>query len=309
MLLNTDDIKIKKESESSSKAVFTFEPLPKGFGHTLGNTLRRVLLTSLKGGAITQMKVAGAVHEFSTIPGVKEDLVEIGMNLKQVKVHVHNDNPVVGRISVTGPGKVTAKDIEVTSDVEVINKDFHIATLADKNAKLDMELVFESGVGYLPIEERETSKIGVILLDALFSPVVAANYTVEPARKGGIIGLDKLVFEVETNGGLNPSDALAQAATILRDFFKRFALAEDPEVEEVAEEKKEVTSVTNVDTSSVAVDELPLPTRTINALRKAGIETFSELSKKTDEDLSDIKNLGEKSIEEIKKLLEKEGYR
>lgn len=308
MLLSTKDIKIKKISSDKTAGVFTFEPLPKGFGHTLGNTLRRVLLTSLKGGAITQMKVEGSVHQFATLEGIKEDLVEVGLNLKQVRAKVHGDNPVVGKINVTGPGKVTAKDIEVSSDVEILNKNLHIATLADKKTTLDLELVFESGVGFSPVEERESSKIGVVLLDALFSPVLTATYEVEETRKGGVIGLDKLNLTIETDGSIEPSDALEHAATILRDFFNRFAMAEDPEEEEV-DETLEVTPTSTVDASSVVVDELPLPTRTINALKKAGIETLSVLAEKGDEELADIKNLGEKSIEEITKLLQKEGFR
>ncbi len=307
MLLDTKDIKINKESQKDSSAVFTFEPLPKGFGHTLGNTLRRILLTSLKGGAITQVKVEGAVHQFSTIEGVKEDLVEITLNLKQIKARVHGDNPVVARLSVSGEGKITAKDIEANADIEIINPDQHIATLSDKKSKLEMELVFESGVGYLPVEERETSKIGVILLDALFSPVVGVNYEVEPARKGGTIGLDKLVLTIETDGSIDPSDALSHAAAILRDFFARFALAEDPEVEEEVEEDSSPRAA--VDANAISVEELPLPTRTINALKKANIDSLSQLAEKTDDDLADIKNLGEKSVEEIKKLLEKEGLK
>lgn len=309
MLISTKDIKIKRTSSEGNTAVFTFEPLPKGFGHTLGNTLRRVLLTSLEGGAITQIKVEGAVHQFSTLEGVKEDLVEIGLNLKQVRAKVHSDNPVVGRLSVTGPGRITAKDIEAPSDVEIVNKSLHIATLADKKTKLDIELVFEAGVGYSPVEKRETSKIGVILLDALFSPVVSAVYEVEPTRKGGVIGLDKLTLTIETDGGIDPSDALTHAATILRDFFKRFALAEDPEEEEPEEGEVLVPLAAAVDADSVVVDELPLPTRTINALKKAEIETLSALAEKSDEELADIKNLGEKSIEEIRKLMVKEGIR
>ena len=308
MLLDTKDIRIKRESSEGNVAVFTFEPLPKGFGHTLGNTLRRILLTSLKGGAITQMKVAGVVHQFSTVEGIKEDLVEIGLNLKQVRVKVHSENPVVGRINATGPGKITAGDIEVSSDVEVINKDLHIATLADKKSKLDIELVFESGVGYLPVEERETSKVGVILLDALFSPIISANYEVEETRKGGVIGLDKLTLTLETDGSIDPSEAVAQAATILKDFFKRFALAEDPE-EEVVVTPAGTVPAARTDTGSIAIEELPLPTRTINALKKARIETLAELAGKSEEELADIKNLGEKSVGEIHKLLQREGLR
>ena len=257
MLLDTNDVKIKKMSEEGNVGVFTFEPLPKGFGHTLGNTLRRVLLSSLKGCAVTQMKIEGSVHQFSAKEGLKEDLVELGLNLKQLKCKIHGDNPIVGKISKVGPGKVTAKDIEVSSEVEILSKNLHIATLADKNAKLDIELVFESGVGYSPVEERETSKIGVILLDALFSPITSATYEVSPTRKGTQIDLDKLTLTIESDGGLSPDDALEQAATILRDFFKRFAMGEDEEVEEESEE--EIVVAASVDAKRISVEELPLP--------------------------------------------------
>ena len=303
-MLVANDVKIKKVSEEGNSAVFSFEPLPKGFGHTLGNTLRRVLLTSMPGGAITQIKVEGSMHQFSTISGMKEDLVELGLNLKQVRASVRSDNPVIGSIDVKGPGTVTAGDIEVSSEVEIMNKDLHLATLADTKSKFNAEIVFERGVGYSPVEDRETSKVGVIMLDALFSPVIKAEYEVEQTRKGEQADLDRLVLTVETDGGLDSSEALARSASILRDFFKRFALAEDDEVEETEDEVAAVAPT--LDTKKVSVEELPLPTRTVNALRKAGIETLADLMSKTEEELADIKNLGEKSIEEIRKLLEKE---
>lgn len=303
MLTSTTDIKINKVSEEGDTGVFTFEPLPMGFGHTLGNTLRRVLLTSLKGAAVTQIKIAGVPHQFSTISGVKEDVVEIGLNFKRIRAKIYSDNPVVGKISKSGEGKVTAKDIDISSEVEILNKDQHIATLSDSKSKFDIELVIEPGVGYSPVEERETSKIGVILLDAVFSPVLKVDYAVEPTRMGGTIGLDKLTLEITTDGSITPSEALTEAATILRNFFNRFAAAEDEEPKgKVSEEEKEGGVM-----DDVAVEDLPLPTRTINALKKAKINTLKELASKTDEDLSDVKNLGEKSLEEIKKLLKKEG--
>lgn len=303
-MLNANDVKIKKLSEQDNSAVFSFEPLPKGFGYTLGNTLRRILLTSMPGAAVTQMKIEGAVHQFSTVSGVKEDLVEIGLNFKQVRARVSGGNPVVGKIDVKGPGEVTAGDIEVSSEVEIMNKDLHIATLADNKSKFVAEIVFETGVGYSPVEERETSKIGVIMLDALYSPVVSANYEVDETRKGTQADLDKLVMTIETDGSIDPSEALARSASLLRDFFKRFAMAEDEE--EVVAESEVSASGSMMDSKKVSVEELPLPTRTINALRKAGIETLADLMGKSKEDLADVKNLGEKSVEEINKLLEKE---
>ena len=305
MQLNPSEVKILKVSEKGNVGVFSFDPLPTGFGNTLGNTLRRVALTSLRGGAITQIKIEGVSHQFSTIPGVKEDVIEIGLNFKKVRIKVHGDNPVVGRIKMTGPCEIFASDIDLSSEAEILNKDLLIATLADKNAKFEAELVVEPGYGYSPVEDRETSKLGVILLDATFSPVVSASYSVEPTRMGRVIGLDKLIFTVETDGSITPSEAVEMSSGSLRSFFARFSQGEDEIV---------VTTPTEVVTSSVkkkavedaSVDDLPLPTRTINALRKHGIKSLSQLMDKTQEELADIKNLGEKSVEEINKLLSKE---
>ena len=305
MQLNPSEVKILKVSEKGNVGVFSFDPLPTGFGNTLGNTLRRVALTSLRGGAVTQIKIEGVSHQFSTIPGVKEDVIEIGLNFKKVRIKVHGDNPVVGRIKMTGPCEVFASDIDLSSEAEILNKDLLITTLSDKNAKFEAELVVEPGYGYSPVEDRETSKLGVILLDATFSPVVSASYSVEPTRMGRVIGLDKLIFTVETDGSITPSEAVEMSSGILRSFFARFSQGEDEIV---------VTTPTEVVASSVkkkavedaSVDDLPLPTRTINALRKHGIKSLSQLMDKTQEELADIKNLGEKSVEEINKLLSKE---
>lgn len=305
MQLNPSEVKILKVSEKGNVGVFSFDPLPTGFGNTLGNTLRRVALTSLRGGAITQIKIEGVSHQFSTIPGVKEDVIEIGLNFKKVRIKVHGDNPVVGRIKMTGPCEVFASDIDLSSEAEILNKDLLITTLSDKNAKFEAELVVEPGYGYSPVEDRETSKLGVILLDATFSPVVSASYSVEPTRMGRVIGLDKLIFTVETDGSITPSEAVEMSSGSLRSFFARFSQGEDEIV---------VTTPTEVVASSVkkkavedaSVDDLPLPTRTINALRKHGIKSLSQLMDKTQEELADIKNLGEKSVEEINKLLSKE---
>ena len=305
MQLNPSEVKILKVSEKGNVGVFSFDPLPTGFGNTLGNTLRRVALTSLRGGAITQIKIEGVSHQFSTIPGVKEDVIEIGLNFKKVRIKVHGDNPVVGRIKMTGPCEVFASDIDLSSEAEILNKDLLITTLSDKNAKFEAELVVEPGYGYSPVEDRETSKLGVILLDATFSPVVSASYSVEPTRMGRVIGLDKLIFTVETDGSITPSEAVEMSSGSLRSFFARFSQGEDEIV---------VTTPTEVVASSVkkkavedaSVDDLPLPTRTINALKKHGIKSLSQLMDKTQEELADIKNLGEKSVEEINKLLSKE---
>jgi len=306
MLLNPSELKITTISEDKNKGVFSLEPLPTNFGHTIGNSLKRILLTSLKGAVITQVKISGADHQFSTIPGVKEDIVESTLNLKRIRFKVYGDNPIVLNINKKGPGEVTAADIELNSEVEVLNKDQHIATLADKNTNLKMELIIESGTGYSPMEERQSSKIGVIVLDAEFSPVKSVSYTVEPARFGKDINLDNLILSVETDGSIKPSEAVKKSA----DLLKEFAIKIYEWVMPVQEQEVENSSTVNekrVMTEKISVDELPLPTRTINALKKQGIETLDQLAEKSDEELADIKNLGEKSVEEIKKLLKKEG--
>ena len=308
MLITHKDLKIKIISEDKTKGVFEFEPLPKGYGYTLGNTLRRVLMTSMEGAAITQIKVEGATHQFSTIKGVKEDLVEVILNLKKVRIKKHSNNPEVASIKATGPGDITAKDIETSSDLEIINKDQHIATLSDKKTKLNIEIIVESGVGYSPMEERQTPKVGVVVIDALFSPVVRATIEIEETRAGGRTDLDKLILNVETDGTIKPSTAVYKSAGILSEFFAELAKWEES-TDEIKPIEEETNAVSNEHMKDIAVEELPLQTRTINALKKAGIDTLDELSKKTEEDLADIKNLGEKSVTEINKLLKKEGLR
>jgi len=301
-MLTAEDLKISKVSEDGLTGVYTFEPLPSGFGNTLGNTLRRVLYSSLKGAALTQVKLTGAVHQFSSITGVKEDVVEITLNLKQVRVKVHGENPVIGLVSKKGPGVVTAGDIEFSSDAEVVNKELVIATLADSKSKFEAEVVAEPGVGYSPVEERETSKVGVILLDALYSPVISVNYAVEPARFGKRVDLDKLTLTVKTDGTLTPWEAVSNSAKLLTDFFTAIARGGKQEAAEGQEEAVEGGKVKTI-------EDLGVSNRALNALKKAGLKTVAELAKMSDEQIGDIKNLGEKSVDEIMAVLKKEGYR
>jgi DNA-directed RNA polymerase subunit alpha len=308
MAVSVENLKINTLEESDTKGVYAFEPLPTGFGYTLGNALRRVLMTSIKGAAATQAKIAGVNHQFTTVTGVKEDVIELTLNLKKLRFKLHTDNPVVVTIKKKGTGEVKGSDIESSSDIEVMNKDLHIATLADSKSEINIELVVEPGVGYSPMEERQTGKIGVIILDALFSPVMKANYTVEPTRFGDRTDLDKIVLSVETDGSLTPSDAIKEAARIIKDYYETVIKWESPITGEPAKVEKK-SEKAHGKSEDVAIEELPLQTRTINALKKQGIETLHQLSGKSDEDLADIKNLGEKSLEEIKSLLEKEGLR
>ncbi len=305
-MVTKENLNIEVIKESKNFGSFAFEPLPTGFGSTLGNSLRRVLLTSIEGGAITQAKIAGASHQFTTLPGVKEDVVELTLNLKKIRFAVKSKNPVIATLKKKGAGVVTAGDIQVTSDAEVMNKDQHIATLADKNSEINIELILETGIGYSPMEERQSSKVGVIVLDALFSPIRNVTYSVEPTRFEKRADLDKLTLNIETDGSVSPKKALNDAAKLLKEFFETITTggkkASDTDVEEVKESALSKSE-------NVSVDELPLQTRTVNALKKHGIESLHELAEKTDDDLADIKNLGEKSLNEIKKLLKKEGFR
>lgn len=310
-MLTASDLKISKILDQDRKGVFTFEPLPLGFGNTLGNTLRRVLYTSLEGGAITQVKLGGVVHQFSTMPGVKEDVVEITLNLKQVRVKMHTKNPVIGSVNKKGPGIVTAGDIDFPSDAEVVNKELVIATLADAKSKFEAEIVVESGVGFSPIEERETSKVGVILLDCVFSPVVAVSYTVEPARFGKRVDLDKLTLTVETDGTISAWEAVSKSAEILTDFFKAVAIGGPDESEDgpVVVGGETAESQVRAGKKNLAIEDLTVSNRAINALKKYGLKTVKDLADMSDSQIYDIKNLGEKSVAEIMELLKKEGYR
>lgn len=229
----SETVNIKKVSESDREGVFEVDGLYSGYGLTLGNALRRVLLSSLPGAAITQFKVKGVNHEFSTLEGVKEDVVEIGLNLKKVRFRIHTDEPQVLTLKVRGEKKVTAADIETNSQVDLIMPDAHIATLTSKGAELDMEITVEKGLGYLPVEARKNEKlsIGVIALDALFSPVTKVNFTVENMRVGERADYNRLRLLVETDSSITPSAALRKASNILQDHFVKISGIEVKEAE------------------------------------------------------------------------------
>jgi DNA-directed RNA polymerase subunit alpha len=221
---------LKKVSDQGNRAVFDIEPLYPGYGMTVGNTLRRVLLSSLPGAAITNVMIEGVTHEFTTLPYVKEDMVDIVLNLKRIRVKMHGDEPVNLKISVSGAKKVTAKDIETPGDVEIINTDQPIATLTDKAAKLEMTLTVEAGRGYVPVEQREKPKnpIGMIAIDAAYSPLRNVNFTTANVRVGQMTNYDKLTIDITTDGSIDPESALRAAAQIMVDHFK-FVLEQDIE--------------------------------------------------------------------------------
>ncbi len=294
---------IKKIKQTNNFGQFIIEPLPQGYGHTLGNALRRVLLTSLPGTAITQVKISGVKHKFSTVEGMKEDVVELLLNLKQVRIKYEGEKPVKLHLEKSGPGQVKAGDIQTPAGVEIINKDLILANLADRKSKLKMEMTAERGYGYLPAEERKSEKLGVIILDAIFSPIIRVNYKVEQTRVGKQTDLDKLILEIHGDGTTQPQQALKEAAKTLISFLNQIVKPK----EVVVEEKKVQASPDHV--LKLTVEELELPTRIANALRKAGYETVGDLARASKNTLSSVKNLGEKSLNIIWSTLVKKGIK
>lgn len=292
--------KVVTDLEKDNYTKFVVEPLEAGFGHTLGNSLRRVLLTSLEGSAISSVKIDGVAHQFTTIEGVSEDIIEILLNLKQVRVKVF-DKPIKLILKASGKKEVKAKDLEIVGDGEVVNPDQHIATLTDVKAKLSMEMIASKGKGYSMAEERKSSEIGVIPVDALYSPVISANYKVESTRVGRRTDLDKLILEVTTDGTITPGDALNEAAKILSGVFKQVyePVVEDVEQPSVPQVPDEVLKLT--------VEELDLPVRITNALRAVDISTVEELINVPRPQLLRAKNLGSKSLSLISSKLSERG--
>lgn len=303
-MLTSRDLNIKIIEEKPNYGKFSLSPLPTGYGFTLGNTLRRVMLSSMKGSAITEVTLKGVTHQFSSIDGIKEDVVDISMNFKAIKVKKFSEGVTKLKISKKGVGEVRASDIEGNADIEIINKDQIIATLTNAKSSFEAELLVESGEGFSPVEAREISKVGAILIDAIFSPVVKVSYEVVPTRVGRQGGLDELIFEVETDGTMSAEEALVESAGILRKFFSKINDGPD-EVEKVEEPSTDDVQVGSDEDNSVLVEELDLPTRTINALKKAKINSVKELLNREFDELSAIKGLGEKSVEDIKKVLDK----
>lgn len=294
---------IKSEQESATFGRFIIEPLEQGFGQTLGNSLRRVLLSSLPGAVITQIKIGGVKHKFSTLEGMSEDVIDLILNLKQVRFSYEGEKPVKLELEKSGPGVVKAGDIETSANVQVINKDLVLANLANKKSSLKIEMTVEKGFGYLPAEVDKEGKLGVIPLDAAFSPVRRVNYQVEATRVGQRTDLDKLILEITTDGTVKPKEALKASAKILITFFNQVINPKKVEV------KKEVKSLIDEEATKLTLEELDLPTRIVNALRKSGYGTVSDLLGIKPGDLAKIKNLGEKSIKTVQAALAKKGVK
>ncbi|KYO63904.1 DNA-directed RNA polymerase subunit alpha [Thermovenabulum gondwanense] len=295
-------IELVEVSEDNTYGKLVIEPLERGYGTTLGNSLRRVLLSSIPGAAVTSIKIDGVQHEFSTIPGVLEDVVEIILNIKGLAIKMYTDEPKILRIEAQGEGEVTAKDIICDADVEIVNKDHHIATL-EKDARFFAELTLEKGKGYVSAEKNKKpgQPIGVIPIDSIFTPVIKANYTVEHTRVGYVTDYDKLTLEVWTNGTIKPDEAVSEAAKILINYFGLFTgLSEmtkkvEAPVEKEKDEKEKLLEM--------PIEELDLSVRSYNCLKRAGINTIGELIQKTPEDMMKVRNLGKKSLEEVEEKL------
>ena len=288
----SDDKKIGK---------FVVEPLERGYGITLGNSLRRIMLSSLPGSAVSQVKIEGVQHEFTTIPGVKEDITEIIMNIKNlaIKDNSEGDEPKILYIEASGEGEVRASDISEHQDIEIVNSDQLIATLSGKDSKLNMELTVTRGRGYASAERNKTEDqpIGVIAIDSIYTPVERVNVTVEDTRVGQITDFDKLTLDVTTNGTLTPDEAVSLAARVLSEHLNLFI--------NLSESAQAATFIPNAKTDekekvlTMTIDELELSVRSYNCLKRAGIDTVESLVDKTSEDMMKVRNLGRKSLEEV----------
>lgn len=295
-------IESERDSLTNTYGRFTAEPFERGFGVTIGNALRRVLLSSLTGAAVTALKIEGVYHEFSTIPGVLEDTTEIILNIKELLLKMHVEGSKQLSLRATGPGEVKASQIVTDSDVEILNPDLHIATL-NKDAALDIAMDVQRGRGYVPAERNAASIVDpqVIPVDAVFSPVRQVGLQVENTRVGYATDYDRLIFEVHTNGSIQPEDAIAQAAAILEDHLKIFVnfredpVLEAPEVDEVREKL--------VENLGRSVDELELSVRSYNCLKNANIKTIGELVQRNEPEMLKTRNFGRKSLNEIKEIL------
>ncbi|OIP58019.1 MAG: DNA-directed RNA polymerase subunit alpha [Candidatus Levybacteria bacterium CG_4_10_14_0_2_um_filter_36_16] len=297
--------KIVEEKKEVGYSQFVIEPLEPGFGHTLGVALRRVLLTSIEGAAVTSVKIDGVKHLFSTLPGLKEDIIEVVLNIKTLRVKLAEGKTEAKlRLTAVGPGQITAKDIEISDGVEIVDSGHFIGSLSDKKSKLSIEMTVEKGFGYSLAEERKISTVGIIPIDAIFSPVTKVNYKIEQTRVGRQTNYDKLVFEVWTDGTIDAKAALDQAGRILVAYFHQ--VYEPKEVRAHSEEIA-ISSSLSEDVLRMTIDELDLPTRIYNSLRNAGIETLKDMIATPRKELMAYRNLGAKSLSIIEDSLKEKG--
>lgn len=311
--------KPKIVSEQGTSGIYEIDGLYPGYGHTLGNSLRRIILSSLPGAAVTKVKIAGVDHEFSAIKGIKQDVIYILLALKKLRVRVTGDGPVTLTLKAKGVKEVTAGDIEVPGQVEVLNPDLHIASLTDKSAELDMEITVEKGLGYVAKEviQKERVEIGSITLDAAFTPIRKANYEVENMRVGDRTDFNRLRIAIETDGTITPRVALEQSIALMIQQLKAIVGFAEPETvsetgseaSEEAKDEKASTSAKDLDEEllKTRIDSLGFSSRTAKALANANVRTLGGLARKKESDIMDIDGLGAKGIQEIKKLLAQHG--
>jgi DNA-directed RNA polymerase subunit alpha len=298
--MNEPMFEINEEKKEANYGRFVISPLEQGYGLTVGNSLRRVLLTSLQGVAVTSVKIAGIKHQFSVLSGMKEDVVEFVLNLKKVRFSGKVEKSTKATLEITKAGDFTAGDIKVGGGVKIANPDLVLGAL-NKGAKLSAEIIIESGVGYSPAEDRSSETIGVIPVDASFSPVKRVSYRIEETRVGRLTNYDKLLLEIWTDGTLSPKQALVESAKILMAFFAQ--IVNPKKLEKPVEEKKDELGLVG----KLSVEEIGLPTRVANALIKAGFETVEQLAHAKKEDLVKVRNLGEKSLKIIAAALGTKG--
>ncbi|HEX2923754.1 MAG TPA: DNA-directed RNA polymerase subunit alpha [Chloroflexota bacterium] len=305
-MLETNTPKVECIKSSENQGTFQIEPLEPGYGVTLGNALRRVLLSSLPGAAVTSIKIEGVYHEFATVPGVREDTTELILNVKKLRLKSYSDQPVQVRLQAKGPGVVTAADIVAPSDVEIVNPELYLATLDSADATLDVELVVEKGKGYLPSDGREAPSIGVIPVDAIFTPMRRVNYNVEHVRVGSRTDLDKLVIEITTDGTISATDALSESAHILVRYFSIFT--ELGQAGKRGERAVIGTRATVGKDYDRPIEDLDLSVRAYNCLKRSGITKVGQLLEMSEEDLLAVRNFGQKSLDELRARLEAMGY-
>lgn len=300
-------IECVEQDDEAKYGKFVVEPLERGYGTTLGNSLRRVLLSSLPGAAVTSVRIEGVLHEFSTIPGVREDTTDIILNIKGLALKMYGDEPQIIRLEAEGEGEVRAGDIIAGPDIEILNPELYLATL-EPDGRLFMEMTVEKGRGYVPAERNKKAEqiIGDIPVDSIFSPIYKVNYTVENTRVGQQTDYDRLILEVSGNGAIPPDEAVSQAAQIIIKYLQLFGGLTDrveitePEPEEQDDEKDKVLEM--------PIEEMELSVRSFNCLKRAGINTVGDLTMRTVEEMMKVRNLGKKSLEEVEKKLAELGY-
>lgn len=294
---------IKQEVEKSNYGLFIIEPLEQGYGQTLGNSLRRVLLSSLPGAAVTSVKIKGVQHQFGTIPGVKEDVLEFLLNLKKLRLSLDGATEATIKIVKKTVGDITAEDIELAAGVTIVNQDLYLCNLGDKKETFECEITVQQGFGYVTADEHQVDEVGVIAVDALFTPVTRVNYRVDATRVGRMTNLDKLVMEIWTDGSIEPITALKTSAKILVSYFQQ--VVEPKSVSN--EEPVVVTPTISDEVLKMRIEELDIPTRIVNALANGGIETVGQLMSAPRADLMKIKNLGGKSLSIVEEKLREKG--